>query len=347
MNLEESILVEEVETCPLCGKKGKLIYKDLRDRLFNAPGTWSLMYCPECDFMWLNPRPIESEIGKLYQNYFTHEPVKPSKKKAASFHKALKAKILNDTLGYALDAEYKNKGLAFLIWLLSKIGPLKELVSGSLMWLRAEERGKLLDIGCGNGYFLAQMRDLGWDVVGVEPDPNAVKVAKEEYDLNVFCGAIEEIKFPENSFDVITMNHVIEHVLDPITLLSECKRILKPNGKLIVITPNIKSLGHRFFKTSCLHLDPPRHIYLFSPKSLITSAEKAGLKIKNVFTPSKGAYFIWLASRLIRKNGNLPGGTPERVNKSYKLEGLLFWGLEYLLTKFWHVGEEIVMEAGK
>ena len=185
MNLEESILVEDVETCPLCGKKGKLIYKDLRDRLFNAPGTWSLMYCPECDFMWLNPRPIESEIGKLYQNYFTHEPVKPSKKKAASFRKALKAKILNDTLGYALDAEYKNKGLAFLIWLLSKIGPLKELVSGSLMWLRAEERGKLLDIGCGNGYFLAQMRDLGWDVVGVEPDPNAVKVAKEEYDLNV------------------------------------------------------------------------------------------------------------------------------------------------------------------
>ena len=84
-----------------------------------------------------------------------------------------------------MDAEYKNKGLAFLIWLLSKIGPLKELVSGSLMWLRAEERGKLLDIGCGNGYFLAQMRDLGWDVVGVEPDPNAVKVAKEEYDLNV------------------------------------------------------------------------------------------------------------------------------------------------------------------
>ena len=174
-----------------------------------------------------------------------------------------------------------------------------------------------------------------------------VRLQKLHNHLNVFCGAIEEIKFPENSFDVITMNHVIEHVLDPITLLSECKRILKPNGKLIVITPNIKSLGHRFFKTSYLHLDPPRHIYLFSPKSLITSAEKAGLKIKNVFTPSKGAYFIWLASRLIRKNGNLPGGTPERVNKSYKLEGLLFWGLEYLLTKFWHVGEEIVMEAGK
>ncbi|MEW6655475.1 MAG: class I SAM-dependent methyltransferase [Aquificota bacterium] len=347
MNLEESILVEEAENCLLCGKKGKLMYKDLRDRLFNAPGTWSLMHCPQCDFMWLNPRPIEDEVGKLYQSYFTHKPIEPSKKKFVNFRKTLKAKILNDTLGYDLDVEYKNKGLAFLVWLLSKIGPLKELVSGSLMWLRAEERGKLLDIGCGNGYFLAQMRDLGWDVAGVEPDPNAVKVAREEFGLKVFQGTIEEINFPENSFDVITMNHVIEHVLDPIALLSECKRILKPNGKLIVITPNIKSLGHRFFKQDWRGLEPPRHIYLFSSRSLITSAEKAGLKVKKVFTPSKGAYFIWLASRIIKRDGNLPGRNPEIVSKSYKLEALLFWELEYLLTKFWQVGEEIVMEAGK
>lgn len=163
---------------------------------------------------------------------------------------------MNDTLGYALDVEYKNKGLAFLIWLLSKIGPLKELVNGSLMWLKAEESGKLLDIGRGNSYFLAQMRDLSWNVIGVD-------------------------------------------------------------------------------------------IYLFSLKSLITSAEKVGLKMKKVFTPSVEAYFTWLSSRIIKMDCSLPKGTPEVVNKNYKLEALLFWESEYLLTKFWQVGEEIVMEAEK
>ncbi|WP_353686677.1 class I SAM-dependent methyltransferase [Thermodesulfovibrio sp. 3462-1] len=151
------------------------------------------------------------------------------------------------------------------------------------------------------------MKGLGWKVVGVDPDSKAVQIAREEFDLEVFQGTLEEAKFPDNSFDVITMNHVIEHVPDPIVLLTECRRVLKPEGKLMVVTPNIGSLGRRLFGEYWLHWDPPRHLFLFSPKSLRTCAERAGLIVRAIWTTSKGARFLWEASYLIKRDGNLPG----------------------------------------
>ena len=216
-----------------------------------------------------------------------------------------------------------------------------------LVLFKAGDRGRLLDVGCGNGRFLAQMRKLGWEVVGVEPDPEAVRIAKERFGLEVFQGTLEEAGFPDNSFDAITMNHVIEHVPDPIRLLAECRRVLKPGGKLVVVTPNIWSLGRRLFGEHWRGWEVPRHLFLFSPKSLRTCAERAGLVVQNLRTTSKGARFIWAASWLIRRDGKLPGGSPQRVGLWLRLEGLAFWAVEYMLCRVGPFGEEIVVEAVK
>ena len=94
-------------------------------------------------------------------------------------------------------------------------------------------------------------------VAGVEPDGDAVTVTREKFDLEVFQGSQEEAKFADGYFDAITRNHVIEHAPDPIHVLEECRRVLKPNGRLAVVTPNIKSQGRRVFGENWRGLEEP------------------------------------------------------------------------------------------
>lgn len=191
------------------------------------------------------------------------------------------------------------------------------------------------------------MRRFGWEVVGVEPDEKAVQFAHEKFSLKIFHGVLEEANFQENSFDAVTLNHVIEHVPDPVKLLRECWRVLKPNGKLILVTPNIKSLGHRVFGKNWRGLEVPRHLFIFSRQSLRTCAELAGVKIQELRTSAKGARGIWSASYLVRKYGVLSGGRPERQNILLIMEGIVFWLIEYFLAKIKDAGEELVLCAIK
>lgn len=342
--MEEGIRVQDVKKCALCNKEGELLYQSLKDRLFRVGGMWSLMCCQTCDLVWLNPRPLPDDVSKLYKEYYTHQVKNAATKVFASVRRAIKANILRRDYGY-----FENTGKEESLGsrLLSWIGPLKEIVGGSAMYLKANERGKILDVGCGNGRFLAQMRELGWEVMGVEPDPKAARIAREEFGVKVFQGTLQEAKFPNDHFDAITMNHVIEHVPDPIELLSECRRILKPSGRLVVVTPNARSIGRRLFGEHWLHWDPPRHLFPFSPKSLRACAERAGLVVQALWTASKSARSTWVASRLIRRKGELPGGSPRRESLQLKLEGLIFWALEYFLCRFGWFGEEVVLRATK
>lgn len=338
----EGVLVQDAPQCILCGREGSLLYSRLRDRLFSAPGRWSLMRCRGCDLVWLNPRPLPEEIGKLYEDYHTH--VVPSgnvnRKRLGRIRTLVKNSILRSSYGYRIEG-----ARSFLGWLLSRLGPLREMVGGSVLWLHFREKGRLLDIGCGNGQFLARMRDLGWEVMGIEPDPEAVRIAREHFGLEVIQGTVEEVKLPEQSFDVITMNHVVEHLLEPVVVLTKLRRLLKPGGKFIIVTPNAASLGRRFFKRNWLHWDPPRHIFIFSPRSLQSCAERAGLRVRRLWTSSKSARRMWMMSGVIARYGYLPGDLLQK-GTSLGVGALFFWGLEYILNYVWPVGEELVLEAG-
>ncbi|MFZ6017578.1 MAG: class I SAM-dependent methyltransferase [Nitrospirota bacterium] len=340
----EGIRVQEARSCLLSNNEGILLYQNLRDRLFGAPGTWALMQCPKCRLVWLSPRPVPADIGKLYEHYFTHDTTNCVPRLASLKH-VVRDTILATRLGY--------DGLACrplprrLGKVLSWIGPIREIVELSVMTLKKTPRGKLLDVGCASGQFLVKMRDLGWEVVGVEPDGQAVKVARERFDLSVHEGVLEEAGFPDNTFDAITMNHVIEHVLDPIATLKECRRVVKPDGKLVVITPNIESLGHRLFGKAWRGLEVPRHLYLFSRDTLWACAEQAGLQVIKVWTTPRSARWIWVASRLIHQNGVLHGGSPQKQSCWLWLAGLAFQAVEHGLCRVRDVGEEIVLVATK
>jgi len=342
--ISEGIRAEERPLCLLCDCKGTALYQALRDRIFAVPGTWALLRCPQCGLVWLNPQPIPEDIGKLYSEYFTHDTLPETLKKepTKSWRKAVKVSILDSAFGYQSDGANKIVG-----WLVSRIGLLRDIAGGSVMWLNGSRPGKLLDVGCGNGQFLAAMRELGWEVVGVEPDGQAVKVAQERFGLNVYESVLEEIGFPDDTFDAITMNHVVEHLPDPIGTLRECKRILKKGGRLVVTVPNIESLGHRLYRDAWRGLEVPRHLFLFSPRTLRVCAESSGLQVLELRTTARTARWMWAASNLIRKNGVLPGGSPRRQSLQLRLTGLAFQAVEYGMCWVTDVGEEIIIIAGK
>lgn len=323
--VNEGIRAAEVPVCCLCGERGQLLYDALRDRLFGAPGTWSLLKCPGCGLVWLNPQPLPEDIGKLYAEYYTHGQA-PSRTASVPTKVGISAKAKTSVLEaqYGYPNPYSTR-----FWKgFGKLGRclpiLRDLAGGFVRDLPFIPHGQLLDVGCGSGDYLAAMRDRGWQVRGIEPDPQATQVARARYDLEVTTGTLEGAALPSASMDAITVCHVIEHVPDPVALLRECARVLRPGGKLVTETPNIESLGHGKFGAHWRGLEVPRHLYLFSPRTLRAGAQKAGLKIESLRTTSRGGRLFYTSSDALKRGfqGPLENYHPGRaaVYKSWAFQ---------------------------
>jgi len=142
----------------------------------------------------------------------------------------------------------------------------------------ARPPGRFLDIGCGNGKYLDFMRSLGWETVGVDAGPGC-EFARQVLNLEVYDGNLWEHRFPDSSFDVITLWFVLEHIWDPMRLLSECYRILKPGGQIIISTLNTNSFETKVFKRYWWHLLVPEHLCQFDESSLQSVIQKTGFRI--------------------------------------------------------------------
>jgi len=221
-----------------------------------------------------------------------------------------------------------------------------EAVGFSVMYLRSLPGGEMLDVGCGAGAQLVQLRELGWRVVGVDLDTRAVELATRLHHLDVRQGTLEEQRFPSDRFDAVTLSHTIEHVHDPMGLVRECGRVLKPGGRLVVVTPNADSLGHRRLGASWIGLQPPRHLYLFSCGTLRRLAERAGLDVVSVRSSVRNAEFTWLLGRGALTEWPRPGQRPPRGWAGRRARA--FQLAEWMLTLAGReAGEEIVLIACK
>jgi SAM-dependent methyltransferase len=206
--------------------------------------------------------------------------------------------------------------------------------------LSASQIGTLLDVGSGNGQFIRRMRSLNWDANGVEPDPTAVAYCLSQ-GLKVFHGTITDLP-PHPRYDVITLNHVIEHVPDPVSLLLECKKRLVPGtGRLMIMTPNLNGLGHRWFGRFWRGLEIPRHLLLFTIPSLRKCASRAGLKVNSLRTETRLARMIYSPS-LYAKRGKTRIGEKTNFSTTTKARAYLFEVIEEVLLPFaGDAGEEL------
>lgn len=166
--------------------------------------------------------------------------------------------------------------------------------------------GRYLDIGCNLGDMVAAMGHLGMHAEGIEPNEAAVRFAQEVANLNVRQGMLHDAAYAEQSFDRLSMYHVLEHTPDPVDVLSECRRILKPGGEVVIAVPNYKSLLFGIVGPMWLGLDPPRHLHQFSPTSLSRAAERAGLQVVELATESLPDYVENELARWLRKAARVP-----------------------------------------
>jgi SAM-dependent methyltransferase len=222
MEMKPDIALDEVN-CPLCSApRGNPIHRE---------GSFQMVRCPSCQFIYLNPRPTGEALLRFYQHYLPEE-----ESLIGSWHRMMK--------------------------------PVFKRAARLLQ--KYAFRGRLLDVGTGFGFFLSGMKDRGWEVTGVEISRKAMEFAKEILGINLQHGPLERVGFPENHFDAVTAFYVIEHLPDPMSFLKECHRILKPKGLLLLRYPHttpIKNLLYLFGIENRLY-DLPAHLSDFSPQTI-------------------------------------------------------------------------------
>lgn len=271
--------------CLLCGSRKKSFLLMDRDRLHAIPGHFRVVKCTQCKLVQLDPQPTAKELKKYYvSDYYAYAPYNPNTKQEKFAVKMYKLFFGN------------GNPIMKLIFL-----PFKHLLRGT----KIIPGGKILDVGCGNGSFLYKMQSAGMDAYGVEISKEGCAQAKK-LGIKVKCGTLEDQKYPSHFFDVITLSHVFEHVQNPNKTMRELKRILKPNGQIIITVPNHSSFARWYFGRYWACRETPRHMFLPSPKTMRQFAKKADLKVKKIRYTSFPASFHVSAMFSLYKNRQIP-----------------------------------------
>ncbi len=253
--------MKHYEECPICKGTESKELRTCKDNT-GSKETFSIVACPDCGFEYTNPIPLEDQIGKYYESeeYVSHSNT--------------------------------SKGVINSLYQLVRAYTLKQ----KLRLINKNTLGKkLLDIGCGTGEFLNICSKNGYNTLGVEPSNEARKQAIENFKLNV----IEEQEMDEieaDSFDVISMWHVLEHVYHLNKRVEEIYRILKPGGKLIVAVPNRTSFDALYYQQYWAAYDLPRHLYHYSPENIKTLFSNHNFKLTQILPMKFDSYYVSMLS---------------------------------------------------
>lgn len=335
-------------TCPRCASIGSPLYDNLDDLSFGASGLWGFRECTSaaCGLVWLDPYPAERDISKAYRSYYTHHASTHRAAWRLRFGALLRRAVWQRRLGYESGLPYL---LALGLECIAYLTPSGlDAFLGQAMFLPAPDVPvQLLDVGCGNGELLAQMRGLGWLVSGLDFDHHAVSAARDR-GLDVIEGGIDELQHRPASYSAIHLSHVVEHLYDPEIALRRCFDLLLPGGFLVVVTPNVLSLGRKVFGRDWRGLEPPRHLHLFRPSNLGAVIGEAGFKVETLRTSSKMARAIVNASYAIRSHRRQMA-TPNRLQREFsRAFALLFQIVERVrLVAEPDAGEEIILIGRK
>ena len=260
-------------SCPVC--KSTQIQPQLSAKDYTVSGeTFSIVACNNCTHLFTQNVAQQNEIGKYYasEKYISH-----SDTQVGSVNK-LYHSIRKKTL--------QNK---------------KKLIEGETQ----KSTGNILDIGCGTGAFLYTMKTGGWEITGLEPDETAREKAKTLYGIkpqpsnNIF-------NLSNNSYDAITMWHVLEHVHQLHQYIGQLKNMLTEQGKIFIAVPNYTSYDAQHYGQFWAAYDVPRHLYHFSPTSMKTLVEQHGLTIKKIKPMWFDSFYVSMLSEQYKNGkGNL------------------------------------------
>lgn len=255
--------------CPVCGSPEIKLMLSPKDYTVSGQ-TFPIVECGQCSLRFTQDVPDERSIGPYYkaESYISH--TNTSKGLINRIYKTVRRKTL----------VRKRK--------------LVEKFTG-------KKNGKLLDVGSGTGSFVNEMKQAGWETLGLEPDEDARRIAGEQHQLELAAPAVL-YNLPQESFDAVTLWHVLEHVHDLNGYIRQLKKILAPAGRLFIAVPNYTSLDAKIYGEFWAAYDVPRHLYHFSPLSMQTLMEKNGLRIIQYKPMWYDSFYISLLSSKY-KNG--------------------------------------------
>lgn len=330
---------EEIPLCPVDGNTGAIYLDSVRDIYFGTPELWSYRRHPLSGHLWLDPRPSEESFSEIYQNYYTHETENIQVKNNTNLWNRVSRIILSEELGYP-----KVSNISFKDRLMSRFPTMASSAQLEVFKIPGNEYGTLLDFGCGNGAFMELMRGFGWTAYGIEPD--SARSVDDSRGRHIYH-SIQDLESNVNTkFDVIILSHVIEHLPDPYSLIGELKGLCASKGRVIITTPNAKSLGASIFGRYWRGLEPPRHFNIFTKQSLIEVLENSGYQITSAEThvrQARSAFYFGVLG-MLGKRDMLVSET--KNYRPLKLIAYIFQIIEAGLNKvFPRLGEEIFIIA--
>ncbi|WP_217447735.1 class I SAM-dependent methyltransferase [Maribellus comscasis] len=255
--------------CPVCGSENFSPFLKCIDH-FVSGEEFQIKKCSSCGFKITEEIEDEENIGSYYQSdeYISH----------SNTSKGLVNSVYHRVRKYMLGQKRK---------LVEKISP--------------EQKGSILDIGTGTGFFLNEMKQHGWQTTGTEKSTEARQFVKSEFNLDVF--PTEQLfGFKENKFDVVTLWHVLEHIHQLDANMETFHKILKAKGKLIIAVPNNSSYDAEHYREYWAAYDVPRHIWHFTPEQMESFGKRFGFKLTEVHAMPFDSFYVSLLSEKYKKS---------------------------------------------
>lgn len=261
--------IETVDFCILCDLSYSVeIDFDFSIRL-GLIDPFECKKCSNCGLRWLSPRPTQEGYKLIYtmDNYFGGEYSQES----FLILEKRRAKLFRDRL--------------------------KRI---SRLFKESQSEKTLLDIGAATGQFVYEANMAGYTTVGIELSSEAIEQAQKRYSVNLKQESLQDLIKQGYKFDIIHMNHVFEHILDPVVFLKQCRRLLNINGVLIIEVPqqfynNLDKLKNILLMNSKIHFTPYslHHTYFYTPKNLTMLLEKYGFTICSLRTSNPANTPVW------------------------------------------------------
>jgi 2-polyprenyl-3-methyl-5-hydroxy-6-metoxy-1,4-benzoquinol methylase len=253
--------MEQLNHCPVCDSTVFEDYLTVQDYTVSQE-KFKIVNCTTCNFKFTNPRPDENAIGEYYkaESYISH----------TNTSKGLISKIYQEVRKFTLKGKLN---------LINRLSPNK---------------GKLLDVGCGTGMFLNVARENGWKVNGIEPDEGARGIAETTNQIKIK----EEVlsSFQNETFDVITLWHVLEHVHRLNETAEWLKERLAKDGSVIIAIPNHESKDAEIYQAQWAAYDVPRHLYHFSQKTITALFANHGFELKETLPMKFDSFYVSMLS---------------------------------------------------
>ena len=261
-------MLETLSDCPYCRSSVIAPFIKAIDYTVSRE-TFTICQCNSCSLLFTNPRPDQASIGTYYQSedYISH----------TNSQKGLINKVYQQARKLALK---------------KKLNLIREY----------SVSGNLLDIGCGTGEFLGLCQQNGFKCVGIEPDSQARELAKTNHSLEVRPPEYLQSLEPE-SFDIITMWHVLEHVPDITKSIQQLKSLVKKNGHCLIAVPNPESHDARHYQQGWAAYDVPRHLFHYKPSFIKTAFSTNGFTFVKAIPMTMDAYYVSLLSEKYQAGG--------------------------------------------